>query len=134
MVLVLAMNRDQVAPQLPQLSWVGSPTVDAGRASLPELTLENQRSPPGLEQALDGRPISAVPHLVDTAARAQRQTQGVDDERLATARLSREQVEARAKPHTRVGDQGEGADPELLQHSCFGPRGRPQPSFSPSLR
>src|SRR6202163_2730295 len=115
MVLVLAMNRDQVAPQLPQLSWVGGPTVDAGRASLPELTLENQRSPPGLEHALDCRPIGAVPYLVDTAARAQRQTEGVDDERLATARLFREQVEARAKPHTGVGDQGQVPDPELFQ-------------------
>src|ERR1700680_2015247 len=79
-VLVLTMNRDQVATQLSQLSRVGAPTVDAGGASLPELPLENQRRPSGLEHALDGRSIGAVPDLVDTAACAQRQTQRVDDQ------------------------------------------------------
>jgi hypothetical protein len=70
MVLVLTVHRDQVATQLSQLSRICASTVDPSRASLPELPLENQRRPAGLEQALNSCSIGAVPDLVDTAASA----------------------------------------------------------------
>ena len=131
-VLVLAVQSDQAAPQLTQLTRVGASTVDSSGAPLAELSLKHQGRPARLEPALDCRSVGSMPDLVRSASRPQRQPQGVHDQRLAASGLAREQVETRAKSNAGVSDQGQVADPELRQHYFIGTRGRPQPSFSPS--
>ena len=46
MVLVLSMDGDEVAAELAQLRRVGGAAVDAGRAPLAQLPLEDERGTP----------------------------------------------------------------------------------------
>src|SRR5207253_11159001 len=72
-----------------------------------------------VEVAVAARALRAVPDLVGAATRAERQAKRVDDQRLAATGLAGEQVQARAEPHVGLRDQGQVADPELLQQPTF---------------
>ncbi len=130
-VLVLPVNRDQVAPELAELCRVRRPAVDFRRAALAELSLEHQCRAARLEYALDGGALRAVPDLVGAPTRAQREPEGVDDQRLAAPGFSSEEVEAGPEPHARLGHQSEVADFQLLQQSSLiseGPAAGPNPA------
>jgi hypothetical protein len=133
MVLVLPVDRDQVAPKFAELCGVRRPAIDLRRPALAELSLEHQRRASRFEYALDRGALRAVPDLVGAPTRAQRQTEGVHDERLAAPGFSGEEVEAGPEANAGLGHQSEVADLELFQHGYFmGTSGRPQPSFSAS--
>src|SRR6266699_3415417 len=56
-----------------------------------------------------------MPDLVGAPTRAQRETEGVDDERLAAPGLARQEVEAGPEANARLGHQREVPDVELLK-------------------
>src|SRR5581483_12377110 len=133
-MLVLPVHRDQAASELPELPRSGGATVQASAGALSELSLQDELRSSGVEDRGHGGAVGAMPHLVGRTSRAERQAQGVDDERLAAAGLAGEQVEARAETDASLGDEREVANAQLTQHYLRGTRGRPQPSFSPRRR
>ncbi len=135
-VLVLAVQRHQVASELAQRLGGRRPSVDARRASLAQLPLQHQRNPVGLERAFDGRSVGSVADLVGAASRSKGQAQRVDDQGLAAAGFARQEVEARTEADPALGDQGKVADPELVEHYCltisWEPGAGPSRAFRPA--
>src|SRR5579859_7836207 len=74
-VLVLAVERDEIAPELAKLARGRGPSVDPGGALLANLPLENQPRAPRLEDAFDAGAVGPVAHLIRPASSAQHQAQ-----------------------------------------------------------
>jgi hypothetical protein len=116
MVLVLSVDRHQIAAELAKLHRTGAASVNPGGAALPELAFEDEGRTSGFEHALDRRALRAVPDLVGPTSRAQGETKRVDDERLPAAGFTGQEVEAGPKPNTGLGHQREVTNLEFLQH------------------
>src|SRR5260370_28381066 len=116
MVLVLSVDRHQVAGELAKLHRTGAASVNPGGAALPELAFEDQGRTSRVEDALDRRALRAVPDLVGATTRAQGETERVDDERLPAARFPGQKVEAGPKANAGLGHQRKVADLEFFQH------------------
>src|ERR1700720_2492382 len=74
MVLVLSVDRHQVATELAQLGRARVASVNPGGAALSQLAFEHERCASGLEDALDQGPLRSVPDLVGAPTSAQRET------------------------------------------------------------
>jgi hypothetical protein len=116
MVLVLAVKRDEVAPELSQLTRTGLPAVNSRGAPFAELTPQDEGRAAGFEDPFDRGALGAVPDLVGATPRAKRQAQRVDDQRLAAAGLAGEEVETGSKSDARLCDQRQVADLQLFEH------------------
>jgi len=57
-----------------------------------------------------------MPYLVCPGPRAERQAERVDDERLAAARLTGEEVEPGAEADATLRDQRQVADSQFFEH------------------
>ena len=128
LVLVLAVDVDQQPAQLAELAGSRRAAVQPRGAAAADLPAENelglrleahllqQREGGGdvgdLEHALDQRPFGAVADLVGAGPGAEREGQGVDDQRLAAARLAGQQVETGAEADLRARDQRQVTNPE----------------------
>src|SRR4029077_14577361 len=100
--------------------WIGLPAVDPGGAALAKLALQDKGRTARLENAFHGRPLCAMANLVGPAPGAEGQAQSVDDERLAAASLTGQQVEAGPKANPGLRDQGQVANPQFPEHYLFG--------------
>jgi len=119
---------DQQATQLAELARGRRTAVEPGGAATADLPAQHQlrlgieahllqQGEGGgdvgdLEHALHQRPLGAVAHLVGAGPGAEREGQGVDDQRLAAAGLPRQQVEAGAEADLRARDQRQVTNPE----------------------
>src|SRR5216684_1029690 len=127
MVLVLSVDRHQIASELAKLHRTGAASVNPGGAALPELAFEDQGRTSRVEDALDRGALRAMPHLVGATPSAQGQTERVDDERLPAAGFTGQKVEAGPKANTGLGHQREVADLELFeQPTSSGPAAGPR--------
>jgi hypothetical protein len=118
-VLVLAVHADQPAGQLAQLARRRGPAVDAGLPAAPDLARQDRLPALALEGGVDHRALGAVADLVGAGPSAQRQAQGVDDQRLAAAGLAGQEVETGPEVDAGALDQRQVADVELLQRGRF---------------
>jgi hypothetical protein len=118
-MLMLAVNRDQVATELAELRRIGRAAVDACRTAFSKLALENQGRAARLEHALDGRSLGAVTDLVRAASRTKREAQRIHYQRFPAPGLSGAKVESRPESNAGLGDQGEVADIQLLQQQAL---------------
>ncbi len=70
-----------------------------------------------LEDSGDASALGAATDHFGRRASAQQQPQGIDHDRLATARLARQQVQAGVKPDADLLDDGVILNDQLDQHS-----------------
>jgi len=119
MVLVLAVHSDQLAGQLAKLARRCGPAVDAGLPAPPDLARQDRLPALAIEGGIDHRALGAVPDLVGAGPGAQRQAQGVDDQRLPAPGLAGQQVEPGPEANPGALDQRQVADVELLQRGRF---------------
>src|SRR5713101_4261236 len=133
MVLVLSVDRHQVAAELAKLDRTGAASINPGGAALPELAFEDQGRTSGVEHALDRRALRPVPDLVGTTPRAQGETKRVDDERLPAAGFTGQKVEAGPKANAGLGHQSQVANLEFLQQiTSWGPEAGPNRASRPA--
>src|SRR5712692_4945166 len=133
MVLVLSVDRHQVAAELAKLDRTGAASINLGGAALPELAFEDQGRTSGFEHALYRRALRAVPDLVGAAPRAQGETKRVDDEGLPAAGFTGQKVEAGPKANVGLGDQRQVADLEFFQQpTSSGPAAGPNRASRPA--
>ncbi len=110
-MLMLAVERDQVAPALTQRLGGRGPSVDAGRASLAELALQHQRDAVRFERSFDRCLVGPMADLVGAAPCPQGQAERIDDQGLAAAGLAGEEVQARPETDARTRRPGPGRGP-----------------------
>lgn len=130
LLVVLPVDGHARSAPLRQLGDRDRGAVDGGATPGADRAPQRQGPPGPFEASLHQRLRSALPDLPGLGARAQRQAERVDQQRLAASRLAAEESQARPQLERAVVDQCQVADGQARKHH----RSPPMTSLSPSLR
>ena len=118
-MFVLAVQHDERRTEIAERGGGGERVVDEGAAAslTRDFAADDHLGAVGaLENGLDGGEVLARADEVGARASTDEQTDRVDEDGLARARLAGNDVEAGFELHLELIDHGEMANPEKTQH------------------